>query len=84
MSRLGTNNYVTNNPCTSYCGLWCRGFEDAYEKQKESSPEPTAAGRKRKLTAKGKGRAQDPSIARAMHILATSRQAGGGLDDVDV
>ncbi|CAL8471540.1 g11082 [Coccomyxa elongata] len=59
-------------------------FEDAYEAQKESSPEPTAAGRKRKLTAKGKGRAQDPSIQRALHILAMGGQSGAGPDDVEI
>ncbi len=65
--------------------LWCtRVFEDAYEAQKELSPEPTAAGRKRKLTAKGKGRAQDPSIQRALHILAMGGQSGAGPDDVEI
>ncbi len=46
-----------------------RPFEDAFAAQKEPSPEPTAAGRKRKLTAKGKSRSVDPSSSRADHIL---------------
>ncbi|KAK9919071.1 hypothetical protein WJX75_009128 [Coccomyxa subellipsoidea] len=57
------------------------GFEDAYAMQKEASPEPTAAGRKRKLTAKGKGRAQDPTVMRAEQILAMGGQIGAGPDD---
>jgi len=61
-----------------------RGFEDAYAAQKEASPEPTAAGRKRKLTAKGKGRAQDPAMARAEHILATGGEIGIAPDDMDI
>jgi hypothetical protein len=53
--------------------------------QKEASPEPTAAGRKRKLTAKGKGRAVDPVAARAEHILAIGGQAGLiSPDDADL
>lgn len=46
-----------------------RPFEDAFAAQKEPSPEPTAAGRKRKLTAKGKSRYVDPSSSRADYIL---------------
>ncbi len=65
-------------------GCGDRGFEDAYAAQKEASPEPTAAGRKRKLTAKGKGRAQDPSMQRAEHILAMGGQVGAGADDMDI
>lgn len=49
--------------------------------QKEASPEPTAAGRKRKLTAKGKGRAQDPTVMRAEQILAMGGQIGAGPDN---
>ena len=48
-----------------------RPFEDAFAAaQKEASPEPTAAGRRRKLTAKGRSRAVDPATSRAEHILA--------------
>jgi hypothetical protein len=46
-----------------------RPFEDAFAAQKEPSPEPTATGRKRKLTAKGKSRYVDPSSSRADYIL---------------
>ena len=63
----------------------CRGFEDAYAVQKEASPEPTAAGRRRKLTAKGKGRAVDPVAARAEHILSMGGQAAIlSPDDADI
>ena len=46
-----------------------RPFEDAFATQKEPSPEPAAAGRKRKLTAKGKSRYVDPSSSRADYVL---------------
>ena len=46
-----------------------RPFEDAFESQRDPSPEPTATGRKRKLTAKGKSRYVDPSSSRADYIL---------------
>lgn len=50
-------------------GLLRRPFENAFATQREASPEPTAAGRKRKLTAKGKSRYVDPSSSRADYIL---------------
>lgn len=46
-----------------------RPFEDAFESQRDPSPEPTATGRKRKLTAKGKSRYVDPSSSRADYVL---------------
>ena len=53
-----------------------RPFEDAFAAaQKEASPEPTAAGRRRKLTAKGRTRATDPQVTRqgnpCLHGLAS-------------
>ena len=58
---------MTRGSCGGLC--LCRPFEDAFATQKEPSPEPTAAGRKRKLTAKGKNRYVDPSSSRADYIL---------------
>ena len=64
------------------CMRLIRPFEDAYAaEQREPSPEVTAAGRRRKLTAKGRGRASDPVQARAEQILALGGQPGFGEED---
>ena len=57
----------------------CRPFEDAFAAQKEPSPEPTAAGRKRKLTTKGKSRYGGSLLLQGrLHPGEGRPQPGGG------